>query len=314
MGAASRPCKVNFDWTEALINWNQEIHHLYPLVLFALITALIFQSWGIAWLVMAGLGVHELGHVFMDWIYGIDWEIGFGPAGAWTRTPLKKRQQMGHFANSMIHLAGPMFNLIYAIAAVGVHTLLGSNSVNDYWLKLANFSALLGLLNLLPMGRKSDGGKFIQRLFASLEEKVERRLVWVLLIWVLGLIWLIPIINISLTKLGAIVLIGVWFVGQMLMESERDTASQAGSSQTMSNWQAAGLIILMLFSLLVFTAIVLATPFWLSRSDILHMASGWTSTLLYLGDESPLILRALLLIAVLLLAYMIGRKVIRHLR
>jgi hypothetical protein len=131
--------------------------------------AFVFQSLELAILLTATLGIHELGHVFAVSRFGIDWQVGFGIVGAWTSTPTDRRIALSHFANAVIHLSGPLFNLLYALLSVGIHWILGLN--NDYWLRAANLSATIGLLNVLPIGRTSDGGKVIERIFSSLDEK-----------------------------------------------------------------------------------------------------------------------------------------------
>ena len=264
MNVGSPTSLVRYDWAKYLRTFGSAL-------IFAGCLALLFQSWELAWMVTFGLGVHELGHVLVVSWLGIDWEVGFGPLGAWTRTPLKERQALGHFANALIHLAGPFSNLLCALVAYAVHTLWFQNAGSSNWLRVANFNALIGLLNALPMGRLSDGGKFAQRLFESLEEGAERKLVLALVTWPLSILWIMSVTRRALAPLFSVLLLGVWFVAHMLLEHTRDEPAAAGSPKAMTYWQAVILLFATVNIILLCSVIVLQTPFWLTREHFMNL-------------------------------------------
>ena len=87
---------------------------------------------------------------------------------------MQARQELGHFKNALIHQAGPLFSILYALVAIGIHLVWQPDST--HLLRLASFSAQVGLFNLLPLGNMSDGGKIVRRALASLDEKGDREL------------------------------------------------------------------------------------------------------------------------------------------
>jgi hypothetical protein len=252
-------------------NWKKRLRGLYSAVIFAVLASVVFRSWELAWMVTLGLGFHELGHVLLVWWFGIDWEVGFGVFGAWTRTPLKARLALGHYSNSLIHLAGPLFSLLLALLALVGHLLSPQNPAQDFWLRMANFNALLGLLNVLPFGALSDGGKFVRKLFSSLDESTEKKFLWALALWSLSLAWLFFVIDRDLVRLISVSFIGVWFIVHMLLESRLDDPAEAASPKAMTDLQAALLLFVMVGILLVATAVVMQTPLWLTRERVLNM-------------------------------------------
>jgi hypothetical protein len=256
--------------------WWQEIRGLLSLLAFVLSVAFIFQSLEVAILVTAALGIHELGHVLAISLFGIDWQLGFSIGGAWTSTPRDERAALSHFANAIIHLAGPLFNLFYALLALGIHRALGLN--RDYWLRVANLSATIGLLNVLPIGRVSDGGKVIERTFSSLNDEAERWLLPAPILWLFSLLWLVIITPSNWIGIWAFALIGLWFVIGMLRESMRDDPADATSSRAMTRNQGFLLVSYMVVLLLVSTAIVLSTPLWLTEGHVFRMVGGLART------------------------------------
>jgi hypothetical protein len=240
--------------------------------------AFVFQSLELAILLTATLGIHELGHVFAVSRFGIDWQVGFGIVGAWTSTPTDKRIALSHFANAVIHLSGPLFNLLYALLSVGIHWILGLN--NDYWLRAANLSATIGLLNVLPIGRSSDGGKVIERIFSSLDEKAERWLLPAPALWLFLLLCLVVVGRYDWIATVAFATIGLWFVAGMLRESVRDDNTGAISSRAMTRNQGFLLLSSMIVLLLICTAIALLTPLWLKEEHVLGMFGGLARTVI----------------------------------
>lgn len=289
-------------------HWKKESRSLLSLLLFAAGVSFVLQSWELGWMITASLGIHEVGHVFGAWTHGIDWELGFGTMGAWTITPRKKRQALSHFANSRIHLAGPLFNFLYALIALGINALFGKAAGSDYWCRLANLSALLGVLNVIPMGGLSDGGKFAKKLFASLEENFEKRFLWALVAWPVSLLWLLLLTQRDLLRSVAILATAAWFIIHMFIESRLDNPADANSPKAMHPRQAIYLLLEMGGILLVGTAIVSLTPFWITEQHAFTMVYNLASILAILVVKSPTALKVCLLLAGLLLAYKLGRN------
>lgn len=252
--------------------WWQEIRSLLSLLAFLVGAAFIFQSWQIAILLTAALGVHELGHILAISLFGVDWTTGFSIGGAWTLTPRDERRALSHFANAIIHLTGPFFNLLYAFLALGIHWALGLN--RDYWLRVANLSATVGLINVLPIERVSDGGKAIHRIFSSLDEEKERWLLPAPILWLLSLLWVVIVTPYNWVGTLTLGLIGLWFVVGLLRESLRDDPAEAASSQAMTRNQGFLLISYMVILSLTSTVIVLLTPLWLTEDHVFRMVSG----------------------------------------
>lgn len=234
--------------------------------------AFVFQSWEIAILITAALGIHELGHIFVISLFGIEWTTGFSISGAWTSTPKDERRGLNHFVNAVIHLTGPLFNLLYAFLALSIPWALGLN--RNYWLRVANLSATVGLINLLPIGRVSDGGKVIYRIFSSLDARNERWLLPAPILWLLSLLWLVVVTPYSWIGTLTLGLIGIWFVVGLLRESLRDDPTEAASSQAMTRNQGFLLISYVVILSLTSTAIILSTPLWLTEDHVFGMVRG----------------------------------------
>jgi hypothetical protein len=294
------------------IEWRKDIRGLGSALLFAVCVAFLFQSVELALLITACLGVHELGHIFFLYKSGVDWEVRFGIAGAQVITPLRDRLALGHFKNSMIHLAGPLFSLLYALLALGIHIV--AQPPTDYWLRLSNFSAMTCLLNTLPIGGLSDGGKFVKKLFASLQERSEKTFLWALAAGSLSLLWIIFVTQGELIRLASTILIGLWFYTHILVESWRDDPADAQSPQAMTTFQAAVLFSGLAGLLLVSTAIVMLTPLWLTREHVLNMVSGQLTLLVYIILQSPVAVRVLIVIVGLLAVVQLGRLVFKRLK
>jgi len=252
----------------------RELRIFVSATLFALAISLIFQSWELALWITISLAFHELGHVLAAWRLGLDWEMGFGPIGAWTRTPLEKRLALSHYENSILHLLGPAFSLALGVMAFTSGMLAAELPGRAGWLRAANFNALLGAMNLLPMADLSDGGKFVRRLFASLREDVEERL--------LALIGVVPLLLACLTfalrldwgRLLSLVVIVVWFAVAMLIESRLDDPLDAASPKAMTSRQGFILLLGMVAMLAVNMGIAALTPFWLTQGHVVNMVEG----------------------------------------
>lgn len=281
------------------------------MVLFALLVAMLFQSWALAWMLTASLAVHECGHVIALRLLGVDTEVGFGAAGAWTRSPTRQRRTMNHLSNSLAHLAGPAASLACALISVGLSRVIHSDRTGDHLLRLANLNALLALLNLLPMGIITDGGKAIKRVFASLREDVEDRVVWALVPWLASLLWLIVLVRRDLVRAVAVLLIGVWFAVQVLIERDKDDPAASRSLRAMNTGQAVGVLGGMIAALLVSTFTVVTMPFWLTRDEVFAMVARWSSLLAYLAWRSPPGLRIGLALVGVVGLYVVSRLVLR---
>jgi hypothetical protein len=294
------------------MNWPKTLRLVGSMVLFALLVAILFQNWALGWLITASLAVHEAGHVVaLRWL-GVETEVGFGAAGAWTRSPIGQRRAMDHLTNSVVHLAGPAASLGYALLSIGLSTLVSGHAAGNHLLRLANLNALLALLNLLPMGSITDGGKAIQRVFASLRENVESQVVWALVPWLTSLCWLIVLVRRDLVRAVSVLLVGVWFVVQVLVERERDDPAASQSLRAMRTGQAVGVLGGMIAALLASTFAAVAMPFWLTREEVITMAGRWTSLLVYLAWRSSSALRIGLALVGLIGLCVVGRRVLRR--
>jgi Zn-dependent protease len=292
------------------MNWPKTLRLVGSMVLFAVLVATLFQSWALAWMLTASLAVHECGHVVALRLLGVETEVGFGAAGAWTRSPAQQRHTMHHLSNSLAHLAGPAASLAYALLSVVLGRWVHSDRTGSHLLRLANLNALLALLNLLPMGIITDGGKAIKRVFTSLQEDVEDRVVWALVPWLASLLWLIVLVRRDLVRAVAVLLIGVWFAVQVLIERDRDDPAASRSLRAMNTGQAVGVLGGMIAALLVSTFAVVAMPFWLTQDEVFTMVARWTSLFAYLAWRSPSGLRVGLALVGLVGLYVVGRLVL----
>lgn len=279
--------------------WKKTIRGLYSAFIFSLVVSFIFQSWEIALVITTSLAFHEFGHILVVYLMGIDWEFGFSFLGAWTKTPLISRQRIGHYANSLIHLAGPFFSFLLSVLALVIYFLLAPQYRSFFWPRLANFSVLLAVTNILPMGSLSDGGKFIKRVFISLPKQSRWKL----------LIHFLPIFVSSIehftdfndARAVSFLIFLLWFATSMILESRQAEPGEAELSKPLTEHQSSlllsGVTMLVLFCFLITTL----TPFWLTQGDVLHVLYSFEAAVLYLILDSPPALKAGLLILVIVL-------------
>lgn len=246
----------------------EEVPGLVSLMLFLVVTALLFRSWEFGLIVTASLGFHELGHLAaLSW-YHLDGRICFGLAGAYTWSSMPARARLSQMANVYIHLTGPVFSLILSGLALLLNSLWQPES--RHLLILANFSAQVGLLNLLPAGPLTDGGKVIQRMLSSLGGQ-RRRWVTVLPV-VFSVILLTLFLLVELPRFYAhesnsfllgLLLVGIWLAGTLLLEARQVDRRITRAPRPM-NVRQAGLVLLIIWNLMAFYVLILtATPFWL---------------------------------------------------
>jgi hypothetical protein len=248
---------------------------LISLIVFMGITALLFRSWEFALLVTASLGFHELGHALVLVWFRLDYRIYFGVVGAYTWSRLSQRAVLSHLANSAVHLAGPLFSLALALGALSLHQLWQPDS--RHLLVLANFSAHVGFLNLLPLGELTDGGKVLRRMVHSAE--IGRVRAYVVLLSATAFI--APLMSVAwhllegethdLMAAGAgFVLIGMWLAASLLIELRRNSGQAAqNDSRLMSAGQVIFLALVTWDILAALLVVILATPFWLEPHYVL---------------------------------------------
>jgi hypothetical protein len=292
--------------------WKRALHTLASIVGFAVAVAILFYSWQLAWMITAGLAFHELGHVLVIWALGIDWEIGFSGLGAWTRTPIQARRRLNHFWNSVIHLAGPLFSLLLALLAILIQLLARPDE--DYWLRLANFNALLAVLNLLPLGELSDGGKLVRRLFASVSAKVEEKMLFLVGLVPLLFAMIVLALRFDWHKVLALLVIVVWFVINIIVARRHDDPDEAYSPRAMSGRQAFGLLMIALAAFLAGIVVVLLTPFWLTEQHVMNMVAAFLGIAAFVVYYSPPAFQILFGVALVMIIYVAGRHVIAELR
>jgi hypothetical protein len=292
--------------------WKRELRILSSPIIFAIVVAFIFQSWEIGLMLTASLGIHELGHIAFIWIQRVEWELGFGAMGAWTRSSLEQRQVLSHYANSLIHLAGPSFSFVFALLAFGMFFIMNASADRVYWLLLANLNALLALLNFIPMGNLSDGGKFIKRLFASLPKREERRLLTMLVPSFFS--WIALLYGMDLVRALSLGTLVLWLFISMVIESAKDDPSEAESPKAMTSQQAGVLLSIVVMLFFLSTCIVIITPFWLTEGAVLRMAEGWISLFVNIIWRSPIALRVGLVIVGFFFIYRLARRVLLRVR
>ena len=251
----------------------RELSGLVSLLVFLGVTAFLFRSWEFALIVTASLGFHELGHAAALAFFGLEYRISFGWAGAWTWSRLSERQALSHFQNSCVHLAGPMFSLLLAFIALALYLLWLPNS--DHLLLLSNFTAQVGLLNLLPLGALTDGGKLLQRVALSVRAGQGRQPILLLItlsvlgpiLYALYEIYATASLHLP-TSLLVFILIGAWLGASFLAEvaGQSDPTPQAAP---MTFHQIALLILLLWDMLAVLFIIIFFTPFWLAPQYLL---------------------------------------------
>ncbi len=269
-----------------------DIPNLLSLLLFLAATAVLFRSVPFALVVTASLGFHELGHAAALAAYGLDFRITFGVVGAWTWSPAPARARLSHLANAIIHLSGPLFSLLLALLALGLQVVWHPN--DSHLLTLANFSAQVGFLNLLPIGPFSDGGKLVRRLIASLDGTP--RALAVLLPMIVTAIMLVLYALLALPRLKnadpspyflGLLLVGLWMGSSLLIETRRreeiSSPAPLQLSSPMTPWQVYFLIFFMWDLLVLGLVITAATPFWLAPDLILGSLRNLAAVLQFIS-------------------------------
>jgi hypothetical protein len=256
----------------------QDLPNLFSLLIFFGVTALLFRSLDFALVVTASLGFHEIGHAgAISWC-GLRWRITFGLVGAWTWSPGEERARLSELANVAIHLAGPLFSLLLALMAFSLH---------QFWqpqdrrlLILANFSAQVGFINLLPFGGLTDGGKVVRRLVNSLDKK-KTWLIVVLPVAVTALMLVLYTLvqspHLSMSQLApfllGLLLIGLWLAGSLFLETwmsaRRGNKADLPVSQPITPRQAYFIILVTWDFLALLLILISTTPFWLEPQYIL---------------------------------------------
>jgi hypothetical protein len=257
--------------TSSTLAW-QRFRSLLSGLTFAGILWFLFRSWFLVGAVTIGLALHELGHIVPLQRWGIAWDLRFGLYGAATISVRAQRRALSHFENSLVHLAGPASNLLAALLLLLVYGCSGTNS----WLEVCNLNALLALINLLPFADLSDGSKFIERLFASLEEDVEYRWLWGIGAWILSLLWIAVITRADPLRLVMTGVFVVWAMVDVIRESGEDDPGEAASPRAMTHIQAGALVAAMFVGLGSSTALVMLTPFWFDQQDALRVLQGFS--------------------------------------
>lgn len=252
----------------------KEFKELLSLLLFLVVTALLFRSWEFALIVTACLGFHELGHAAALTWFRVEYRIYFGVVGAWTWSRLEDRARLSQLANVYVHLAGPLFSLGLAFIALGLHYVWQPSS--QHLMILANFSAQIGLLNLLPLGSLTDGGKVLRRTAVSVKSGRGNSLLMALmtaavlspLIYsILRLSWL-GIFNLTPDLLG-FTLIGVWMGASLLLEMRRGEVNSLVGGRLMTPRQVIFIMLLLWDMLAAMQLVVMTTPFWLAPQYVL---------------------------------------------
>lgn len=252
----------------------QELKELLSLLLFLAVTALLFRSWEFALIVTACLGFHELGHAAALAWFRIEYRIYFGVVGAWTWSRVEDRARLSQLANVYVHLAGPLFSLGLAFLALGLHSIWQPPS--QHLMILANLSAQIGLLNLLPLGALTDGGKVLRRTAVSVKSGRGNTLLMALMTAVIlsPLIYSVSrlswsgIFHLTPDLLG-FTLIGVWMGTSFLLEMRRGEVDSQVGGRLMTPRQVIFIMLLLWDMLAAMQIVVMTTPFWLAPQYVL---------------------------------------------
>lgn len=257
----------------------EDVPNFLSLMVFFLVTALLFRSWEFALIVTASLGFHELGHAAALSYLGLEWRITFGLVGAWTWSPGAERARLSQLANAVVHLAGPVFSLLLALLALTMHALW--HPVDEHLLTLANFSAQVGFLNLLPLGNLTDGGKIVHRMITSLDRPARA---WAVLLPLLVSALMLVIYSLfQIPVMGekspapfllGLLLVGFWLASSLAITGQwrlarRKHPQWRSFGVNMTRQQAYALIVVVWVLLALGLIISAATPFWLSPEYLL---------------------------------------------
>ena len=251
-----------------------DLPNLLSLLAFFMVTAVLFRSIEFALIVTASLGFHELGHATLISFLRMEWRITFGLVGAWTWSPAAERRKLSNLANSAIHLAGPAFSLLLGGFALVLSAVFPSADL--HLLLLANFSAQVGLLNLLPLGSLTDGGKVVQRVIAPLAG-IER--IWAALLplfvttLILGVYTIAgqPVYNDQQPDafLLGLLLVGVWMTSSFLLEVRRAEPPAQDTALPLTRTQGV-LLWLLIWGLLALALVISElSPFWLAPEYVM---------------------------------------------
>ena len=256
-----------------------ELPNLISLLLFLGGTALAFRSWEFALIVTASLGFHELGHAVAIRSFGREYRISFGLAGAWTWSRVEERKRLSHLQNVIIHLAGPVASLLLSLVALCLWQIFPKTG--PHLGILANFSAQVGVLNLLPLWGLTDGGKVMRRLMLALDGDLRGMAVMlpmtftVLLLLADNLLALPHIEGVNSSSYWiSIIMVGLWVGASLVFEARRRPLASEDSMRRVTANQAFVLILIIWGLLILGITFSEATPFWLAPDYVLGVVQN----------------------------------------
>lgn len=285
-----------------MMTLKKELGGALVLALLMLVVAVLSWSPETSLFFVASLGFHELGHLIPIMILGIPAYLTVAIWGVATVSDQKERAKLSEFLNAMIHLGGPAFNLVFALAALYMYQQDGST--NPYWLRLANTNALIGFVNILILGNTSDGGKFFRRLYASMPEWLDNMVMLLVsaaslsvLTWVAvgkgpsSVIWL--------------AIIAVWVVISVFRADVEDDADKVPPRAMNVYERLASLV--MYFGLWTLLFIVLiGTPFMITHEQAVKIAENAIIAAFMLVTNLPLLLGVVLFFISLTVPHELG--------
>jgi hypothetical protein len=270
----------------------EDIPNLISLLAFFGITAVLFRSLEFALIVTASLGFHEIGHAALLSRLGLRWRIRFGIVGAWTWSLVEERSRLSNLANSVIHMAGPVFSVLLALAAFSAARIFPHDA--DRLHVLANFSAQVAILNLLPLGALTDGGKVVRRVIAPLggNGRSWAALMPLLIAALMLLVYTMVEQPINQHGQGGIfgiglILLASWMAGSIMLEAQRDDPGAKPTGAPVTPVQGFMLLLGLWFLMALALVISAITPFWLTP-DIAFGSLQNFVVVLHLFFEGPL--------------------------
>ncbi len=214
-----------------------------------------------ALLPLAAISVHMLGHIDAFVRFRLPWKLN--------NRGLTAKTENGHnsesFRHLLIYLNGPISNVSFALLMVALNLLISPE--HEFLLMLANFSAFIGIINLIPVGRL-DLGQLLEQVFRL--GRFLRFVVYLEVIFSIGLLGISLYSNSNLTLNISLVLL---WLGLQMFQKDKRSEVEGKELGLLSFHQVVFLLILSMVTLGLGLVVVSNTPF-LVDVDLLSGISG----------------------------------------